>query len=75
MKIYWELEGIKKGGKDNICLASGTKAQCKKAFSKLSIEQKRKFEAIFLQPYNNEERLDFEEALYFVLEGANLNYV
>ena len=63
MKTYWELEGNLYNG-DNIVIASGTKAQCKKAFSKLSEEQKKKYYFISLQPYSDSERLDYEEYLY-----------
>ena len=63
MAVYWELEGNILNG-DNITLASGTKAQCKKAFNKLSEEQKSKFYFISLQPYDEEQRLDDDEVLY-----------
>ena len=63
MKVYWELEGNILNG-DNITLASGTKAQCKKAFNKLSEEQKSRFYFISLQPYDEEQRLDDDEVLY-----------
>ena len=63
MKVYWELEGNILNG-DNITLASGTKAQCKKAFNKLSEEQKSRFYFISLQPYVEEQRLDDDEVLY-----------
>ena len=63
MKVYWELEGNILNG-DNITLASGTKTQCKKAFSKLSEEQKKKYYFISLQPYSESERLDNDEVLY-----------
>lgn len=63
MAIYWELEGNILNG-DNITLVSGTKTQCKKAFNKLSEEQKSKFYFISLQPYDEEQRLDDDECLY-----------
>lgn len=63
MKTYWELEGNVLNG-DNITLASGTKTQCKRAFNKLSEEQKKKYYFISLQPYSESERLDFDETLY-----------
>lgn len=63
MKIYWELEGNILNG-DNVTLASGTKTQCKRAFNKLSEEQKKKYYFISLQPYSESERLDFDETLY-----------
>ena len=63
MKVYWELEGNIFNG-DNITLASGTKTQCKKAFNKMTDEQKEKYYFIALQPYTESERLDFDEILY-----------
>ena len=63
MRVYWELEAnIYKG--DNEVLARGTKAQCKKAFSKMTEEQKSKYYFISLQPYGDDERLDNDETLY-----------
>ena len=64
MKVYWDLEANVYGG-DNITLASGTKTQCKKVFSRLSDEQKSKYYFIALQPYSESERLDDDEVLYF----------
>lgn len=65
MKVYWELEGNIYNG-DNICIASGTKTECKNAFKKLTEEQKQKYFFIALQPYSGDgsERLDFDEILY-----------
>ncbi len=63
MKIYWELEANIYNG-DNVTLASGTKTQCKKVFNKLTEEQKSKYYFITLQPYDEAERLDFDETLY-----------
>ena len=63
MKVYWELEGNIYNG-DNVVLASGTKTQCKNAFKKMTEEQKSKYFFIALQPYSEEERLDFDETLY-----------
>lgn len=63
MKIYWELEANILNG-DNVVLASGTKTQCKRAFNKLTEEQKSKYYFIALQPYSEEERLDDDETLY-----------
>ena len=63
-RIYWELEGVVKGGKGNETLASGTKTFCKKVFKGLSEEKKQRYEFIALQPFNDEERLDFDETLY-----------
>ena len=64
MKIYWELEANILNG-DNVVLASGTKAQCKRAFDKMTEEQKSKYFFINLQPYDEEQRLDDDERLYF----------
>lgn len=69
MAKYWELEANIFNG-DNITLAAGTKAQCKKAFSKMTEEQKRKYYFISLQPYSDCERLDEDETLYINKEGA-----
>ena len=63
-KIYWELLGVEKGGKDCDTLALGNKTQCKTIFKRLTEETKQKYELISLQPYNDEERLDFDETLY-----------
>jgi hypothetical protein len=63
-RIYWELEGVVKGCKGNECLASGTKSLCKRIFKGLTEERKKRYELISLQPYNDEERLDFDETLY-----------
>jgi hypothetical protein len=63
MSIYWELEANILNG-DNVVLASGTKTQCRKAFAKLTEEEKSKYYFIALQPYNDEERLDDDEILY-----------
>lgn len=62
MRVYWELEGV--GKKDNVPIKTGTKAQCKKVFDKLTEEQKAEYEFIYLQPYSESERLDSEELLY-----------
>lgn len=62
-KIYYELEGNEYNG-DNITLCSGTKRQCLNAFKKMSEEQKAKYYFISLQPYSEDERLDFDETLY-----------
>lgn len=67
-RIYWELEGVEKGGKNNVCLASGTKALCKRIFKGLTEERKKQYDFITLQPYNDEERLDFDETLYINIE-------
>lgn len=63
MAKYWELEGNILNG-DNITLAAGTKAQCKKAFKAMTDEQKSKYYFISLQPYSDYERLDEDETLY-----------
>ena len=63
MKTYWELEANILNG-DNDILASGTKTHCKKVFSKMTEEQKSKYFFINLQPYSDDERLDFDENLY-----------
>ena len=63
MKIYWELEANILNG-DNVVLESGTKAQCKRAFNKMTEEQKSKYFFINLQPFDEEERLDNDEMLY-----------
>lgn len=63
MTIKWELEGNIKNG-ENITLATGTKTQCKKAFCKLSEEEKQQYYFIALQPFSNSERLDHDETLY-----------
>ena len=63
MAIKWELEGNTKNG-DNITLATGTKAQCNKAFQNMTDEQIQPFYFIALQPYSNSERLDFDDTLY-----------
>ena len=70
MKIEWELEGNIYNG-DNVTLASGTKAQCKNAFKKMTEEQKSKYFFITLQPYSDSERLDFDETLYHNKEMIN----
>lgn len=62
-KVYWELEANILNG-DNVVLASGTKAYCKKVFNKMTEEEKSKYFFINLQPYNDEERLDDDENLY-----------
>lgn len=64
MKIYWELEGNLLESGDNETLESGTKTQCKKAFRKLTEDEKSKYYFIALQPYSESERLDFDEVLY-----------
>jgi hypothetical protein len=64
MRTYWELEANILNG-DNVVLASGTKAQCKRAFNKMTEEQKSKYFFINLQPYDEEQRLDDDERLYF----------
>lgn len=64
MSIYWELEANILNG-DNVVLTSGTKAQCKRAFNKMTEEQKSKYFFINLQPYDEEQRLDDDERLYF----------
>lgn len=64
MKVFWELEGNILASGENITLASGTKTECKKAFKKLTEEQKSKYFFISLQPYSDSERLDFDETLY-----------
>ena len=63
--MKWELEGNIYNG-DNVTIESGTKAQCKKAFQKMTEEQKQKYYFIALQPYSNDwsERLDNDETLY-----------
>ena len=64
-KVTWELEGNILESGENITLAYGTKTQCRKAFTKLTDEQKKKYYFISLQPYSDSERLDFDETLYF----------
>lgn len=64
MRVYWELEGNLLENGDNITIASGTKTECRKAFKKLTEEQKKKYYFINLQPYSDSERLDFDENLY-----------
>ena len=63
MRVYWELEGNILNG-DNVTIAIGTKTQCKKAFVKLTEDQKKKYSFISLQPYSESERLDFDETIY-----------
>ena len=63
MRVYWELEGNMYKG-DNITIAAGTKTHCKKVYSKMTDEQKQKYYFISLQPYDDCERLDFDETLY-----------
>lgn len=64
MRVIWELEGNLLANGDNVVLASGTKTECRKAFNKLTEEQKKKYYFISLQPYSESERLDFDETLY-----------
>jgi hypothetical protein len=63
MAKYWELEANILNG-DNVVLASGTKAQCKKVFKAMTEEQKQKYYFINLQPYDEYERLDEDETLF-----------
>lgn len=64
-KTNWELHGnIYKG--DTEILACGTKTQCKKAFGKMTEDEKQKYFFIELIPYDADysEQLDFDECLY-----------
>lgn len=63
-KILYALEGVLLKDCDVITLCCGSKRKCTTAFDKMSKTQKQEYEAIYIQPYSEDEKLDFDELLY-----------